>query len=396
MPENFTFSSEPPPEVLRYFDAKGLKPSFDWRDVWAQEHAYAFTVAKATEMDVLTSIRSEVSKAIAEGRTLEAFRADLEPRLRTLGWWGKQLRVDPITGETITAQLGSPRRLKTIYWANTRTANAAGQWERAQRTKRALPYLVYRLGPSEVHRPHHVARAGTVLPIDDPFWDSWYPPNGWGCKCWVRQITRSEADSLGGESATPDIPTKEFINKRTGERAQVPVGVDPGWHTNPGKAPARNVARFLASTLDAAPGSDIARIAVADMVGSQAFAMLARGDFRGQVFLPVAMLPETIAETMGSKTRTVILSSDDAVKQLRERRLEITASQYALAQRIIDTGEIIDEGGGDLGAHLQIDGIWWRIAMQMTRDRREIFLKSLRRSYPKQIERLRKRGPTIK
>lgn len=395
MPEGYSFSTDPAPEVLRYFEAKGLKPSFHWQDVWAEEHAFAFTVATATELDVLTTLHGEVRRAIAEGRTLEAFKADLEPRLRALGWWGKDKRVDPRTGETITVQLGSPRRLKTIYWANTRTAHAAGAWERSQRTKRGLPYLIYRLGPSEVHRPHHVAREGMVRAVDDPVWDAWYPPNGWGCKCWVRQITRTEADELGGPSDDPGVPDVEFVNKRTGERTFIPQGIDPGWHTNPGKSRARNLARFLGQKLDAAPGSNLARVAVADMVGSQAFRMLAGGEFKGSVFLPVAMLDEGLGAAIGSKTRSVFLSSDDAAKQAGARP-DVLPEDYARAQGILDAGEIIDEGGGEFGAHLIIDGLWWRLALHMTGDRRELFMKSLRRSNPRQIDKYRLRGPRVR
>ena len=65
--------------------------------------------------------------------------------------------IDPETGETREVELGSPRRLKTIYSTNMRTARAAGQWERIQRTKATHPYLLYELGPSGEHRPEHVA-----------------------------------------------------------------------------------------------------------------------------------------------------------------------------------------------------------------------------------------------
>ena len=37
----------------------------------------------------------------------------------------------------------SPGRLQTIFSANMRSARAAGQWDRIQRTKDALPYLLY-------------------------------------------------------------------------------------------------------------------------------------------------------------------------------------------------------------------------------------------------------------
>lgn len=235
----------PPQEALDYFRSKGLAVGFDYRDVWRQEHAVAFTVAKAMTYDVLTAIRGEVDRALAEGRTYREFEKDMIPRLQQLGWWGKQNMIDPKTGLPVKAQLGSPRRLKTIYRANLRTARAAGQWERAQRTKEALPYFEYLLGPSERHRDEHAAIAGTILPVDDPFWDSHYPPNGWGCKCHLRQITRQEATRKGGESHRPNVPEREWLNKRTGEVERLPQGIDPGWDTSPGKARAEQANRKL-------------------------------------------------------------------------------------------------------------------------------------------------------
>ena len=32
-------------------------------------------------------------------------------------------------------------------------------------------------------RPEHVAMDGVTAPKDDPLWDSWWPPNGWNCRC---------------------------------------------------------------------------------------------------------------------------------------------------------------------------------------------------------------------
>jgi len=115
MADTVSFTTEPAPEVLAYFRGKGLKPSFDWRDVWAEEHATAFTVAKATKLDVLETLRQAVDDAIAKGETFASFRANLEPKLQALGWWGRKDIVDPETGKEISAQLGSPRRLRTKH-----------------------------------------------------------------------------------------------------------------------------------------------------------------------------------------------------------------------------------------------------------------------------------------
>jgi len=176
----FSFPATPPREALAYFDRKGDRPSFSYLDVWREEHAISFTAAKAMELDVRTAIREEARRALAEGRTIQQFQRDLKPRLEELGWWGRKEMTDPVTGETREVQLGSPRRLRTIYRTNLRTARAAGQWERIERTKEDLPYLLYQLGPSREHRPEHVAWHGLLLPVDDPWWATHMPPNGWG------------------------------------------------------------------------------------------------------------------------------------------------------------------------------------------------------------------------
>lgn len=236
-----SFPGPVPREALEYLRAKGLRVGFDHQDVWREEHDNAFTVAKAMTNELLGTIKAAVEDALANGRTLRDFRRDLTPKLQAEGWWGRQEVIDPKTGRPEEAQLGSPRRLRTIFDANLRTARAAGQWERAQRTKDDLPFLILELGPSRVHRPEHVAWAGTILPIDDPFWDVAYPPNGWGCSCRVRQISRAEAERKGGPTPVPPLVMQEWVNRRTGTRMQVPRGIDPGWDRNPGKGRDPNV-----------------------------------------------------------------------------------------------------------------------------------------------------------
>lgn len=177
----FLFPGPPPKEVLEYFRRKGYKLGFSYLDVWREEHATAFTVAKAMELDILEAIRAEVDKALAEGRTFQQFQKELRPILEALGWWGRKEMVDPVTGEVIEAQLGSPRRLQVIFDTNLRTARAVAQWERIQRTKDVLPYLLYTVGPSREHRLAHLAWHGTLLPADDPWWETHFAPNGWGC-----------------------------------------------------------------------------------------------------------------------------------------------------------------------------------------------------------------------
>lgn len=234
-----TIKPLPPKEAIAFFRAKGLARSFDWQEVWQSEHARAFTVAKAMSFDVLADIRQAVDTAIAEGRTFEQFKAGLQPLLEQKGWWGRKAMIDPQTGEERNVQLGSPRRLRTIFNTNLRTAYQAGRWERIQGSKALLPFLRYHHTPQEHPRIEHEAWGAqpVVLPVDDPWWDEHYPPNGWGCKCFVTQEShRSLArEKLEVTQKPIAFPPKGFTNTRTGEVTKVPGGIDPGFANNVGK-----------------------------------------------------------------------------------------------------------------------------------------------------------------
>ena len=274
------FTSDPSPEALAYFRNKGLTPSFNWQDVWAAEHANAFTVAKATELEILQTIRTAVDDALSKGQTFEDFSKALTPKLQKFGWWGRQFVTDPETGEQILAQLGSPARLRLIFDASIRTAHAAGQWERAQRTKSVLPFFLYIETTSREPREEHLAQVGTIAHVDDPYWDTWFPPNGWNCKCGVRQITKAEAEKLGWKKGDrpPVWPTRPFENKRTGAIEDVPEGIDPGWHTNPAKSRFTMLDQMLSGKLDDIDPT-MRAVALKDMTSNWLFRRMASGEF---------------------------------------------------------------------------------------------------------------------
>ncbi len=400
----WTFGDGPAPEVIRYFKEKQLTPSFDWRDVWAEEHAIAFTVARSAGFDVLEDIHEELSRAIEEGLPFAEFRKRLEPRLRTKGWWGRREVIDPASGEVVEAQLGSRRRLKVIYEANMRTARAAGQWERAQRTKRMLPYFAYRLGPSRQHRAQHAAWASapTILPVDDPFWNTHYPPNGWGCKCWLRQVSRREAQRLGGPTESPQIQYRNWINRRTGRMEKIPVGIDPGWHSNPGKARARLRAarQHMAEKLSALP-EPWGRAAIAANVKSNVFQELARGKLPDGFIMPLAWLPAVIRQEMQAETNVVLLSSETAKKQVRSHpdvfKSDAVSPEetYALVQEMLDAPDIIlQDDDTHYGVLKNIEGRGWRISLKKT-SKKEIFITNMHRLRKKTMRQALKKAARI-
>ena len=45
-------------------------------------------------------------------------------------------------------------------------------------------------------RPEHANMDGIVRPVNDPFWNAHYPPNGWHCRCGVTQLNSGEETDL--------------------------------------------------------------------------------------------------------------------------------------------------------------------------------------------------------
>lgn len=241
-----------PKQALDYIRNKKLRPAFSYKDVWNEEHATAFTVAKAMQLDVLSDIKGAVEKAIEKGTTFEQFKKELKPTLMQKGWWGKKDMTDPLTGVTITAQLGSDRRLKTIYSTNLRSAYQKGQYDRTMESD-LHPYLMYRIGASVHHREQHLKWNNLILPKDDPLWNSIFPPNGYGCKCYTVAVTqkrkeRYERDGVPAynpdtqktvrvpvQTAAPKPNYKNYFNERKGTLERIPQGIMPGFNWNQGQ-----------------------------------------------------------------------------------------------------------------------------------------------------------------
>lgn len=89
------------------------------------------------------------------------------------------------------------------------SATMAAKWEQFQQDGDQY-YLQYRTAKDDKVRPEHAALDGVTLPPSDSFWDTYYPPNGWNCRCNVVQVRKqkypitehSEAMSRGEEAMT--------------------------------------------------------------------------------------------------------------------------------------------------------------------------------------------------
>ncbi|AIC20202.1 phage head morphogenesis protein [Pseudomonas chlororaphis] len=221
-----------PKNAVAYLKAKGYAITWNWQEMLDQAHDQSFTVAKAMRLDLLSDIRGALETALQEGQTLKQFIADLQPVLESQGWWGQQVIVDSEgVGELV--QLGSPRRLKTIYQTNLQSAYMAGRKAEMEQTTETHPYWMYVAILDGKTRPSHRALHGQVFRHDDPIWSAIFPPNGFNCRCRVVALTEAAVKRRGlkvvsseGRMFTETVETG--TDKRTGEIRTAPV---TGIHT---------------------------------------------------------------------------------------------------------------------------------------------------------------------
>lgn len=79
--------------------------------------------------------------------------------------------------------------LRSEYEHAVSSSQMASKWQDIQRDKEALPVLRYETAGDDRVRQEHEEIDGVTLPVDDAFWDSNLPPNGWRCRCDVTQMT---------------------------------------------------------------------------------------------------------------------------------------------------------------------------------------------------------------
>jgi Phage Mu protein F like protein len=92
--------------------------------------------------------------------------------------------------------------LKTEFSTAIASGQAGAKWNDIITNKDLLPYLritvVEDANTTEICEPLD----GITLPIENDFWDLYYPPNHWGCRSTVEQLDEQDAGKLSGKEDT--------------------------------------------------------------------------------------------------------------------------------------------------------------------------------------------------
>jgi hypothetical protein len=398
------YGSLPFAEQIAFFKGKLNLPTERWDDILGAAHDRAFIVAGAQGADLLADLHAAVLKGIEQGATLETFRQDFDALVAKHGWTGW-------TGSD-SAQ-GVAWRTQVIYETNLRTSYAAGRWAQIQDVKADRPYLQYRHNDAVLHpRPLHQSWDGLVLPADDPWWRTHYPPQGFGCKCRVFTLAAEDLVRLGkrGPDTAPDDGT--YTVTRRGQTITLPKGIDYGWDHAPGATWHPDLDRYpypIARDLVAANLRDgvfarwqeriaeavadaTARPALAGLSGKALSDRLRRDLATGERYA-LAVLDDRGAQSLGSNSRAVYLSDDTLIKQAVHREgQDLPAGAYPRVQRAIDGAEWVDDRGANRLVYFHADGDLLVAVIKVSADKQDNWLLSLRRGNQRELDAAIKAG----
>ena len=102
------------------------------------------------------------------------------------------------------------RYLQAEFTTARLQAAGANKWHSFRQAAELYPSLRYSAVQDARTRPQHKAWHAIVRPINDPFWDTHFPPNGWRCRCTAYQ-TDQKATGLPPPQLL-EQPDKPFRN----------------------------------------------------------------------------------------------------------------------------------------------------------------------------------------
>lgn len=169
----------------------------------AQYKTHALKVLNDASQEVEEQLEQAFKEMLVEGVTVTEAIKRLGQKFDDLGLSPKK-----------------PHQLEAVFRTQLQMSFAAGRYQAEQNPdidEILWGYKYVTTGDDRV-RPEHEILDGTTLPKDDPFWQRFYPPNGWNCRCQAIPIFEKREV----------VKAPEFDNK--GNR----VAPDKGFDFNPG------------------------------------------------------------------------------------------------------------------------------------------------------------------
>ena len=195
----------------------------------------AFSIAGIASLDQLQMVRDSLAKRTIEGSTFAEWKKEI-------------LKTD----------LNLPNyRLETIYRTNLQGNYNRGRWQRFQAVKLDMPYLMYDAINDSRVRPSHLEMDGIIRPIDDPFWKTHYPPNGYNSLLPNQRVSGNVLLGLKAFYSGPAVEINTSLGGRFTCTANHPVLTGDGWISAQSLRIGDNLSCYSGEITDSSVNTDI-------------------------------------------------------------------------------------------------------------------------------------------
>ena len=198
---------EEPTEVVDRLKSKIPTLTDDLDKIKGDAYKKAFTISDIAKKSLLADIQDSLVEALKDGKGFDEWRSDLFEHLQAKGWADK---FESLNDDEISV-LGDSSRLKLIYDTNIRQAYAEANYEAGINSN--AEFIRYVAVLDERTRFSHASAHGLIFPIDNPWWEINYPPNGFNCRCSVMFLTAESMEARGWkpyDGVFPNIADKGF------------------------------------------------------------------------------------------------------------------------------------------------------------------------------------------
>ena len=183
-----------PEEAILWFFEKKIVSSKDFELFDLTARSQSFAIAGEQDLLVIEAVKNKIQSALENGIVFEA--------------WKKE--VGSVLGDRIGLTFQNPYHMETVFRTNMNTAYNAGRFVGMQEVNEGRPFWTYHAIIDSATRDDHAEMDGFTAPFDDPVWDTWYPPNGFSCRCTItsHSVFETERDNIkistNGTTLKPD------------------------------------------------------------------------------------------------------------------------------------------------------------------------------------------------
>nr|WP_256473554.1 phage minor head protein [Neisseria sp. HSC-16F19] len=356
-----------PEKAVRYFESLGYAVPDNWPQQAREAAAKGQSIAGIYRQDIVGEMYRSMTDAAREGVPFAQWRQNMLQRFGTMGLhWDKAGDLaDTTSGEVLGTGL-TQARLETVYRTNMQNAFMAGRWQELQNTKAYMPYLQYTAVMDSRTRPRHRELHGLIYHIDDVFWDYFYPPNGFNCRCTVTAYSARDLEKRGlavseGGGQIEDV--HRVVNKRgdtvPAKALRLPDGrsfsADAGFEGNVGKRHLAQLGQLqLQRAVDLPPR--VASMAVGEALKQptffkalsdqfkQRFDYLQAGNHGTNQIMHVGVLPLALLEALERRNilpQSAVISMGDADITHALRELKTNAGKALPKDTIRNVPELL-------------------------------------------------------